>query len=222
MRSRIIGVPMKIALIGATGFVGKEILKEAVARGHAVTALVRNTDKVEKLDGVNAVKADALDTAGLAAKVKGSHIVVSAYNPGWSNPDIKAIHIAASKAITDATRQAGIKRLIIIGGAGSLYAPDGSQFVDGPHFPAEYREGALGARQALNDLRGETALDWTFVSPPFSLAPGARTGKYRLGKDEPVFDAEGKSAISVSDLAVAILDEVERPQHVKQRFTVGY
>ena len=213
---------MKIALIGATGFVGKEILKEAVARGHEVTALVRNVDNVEKLDGVTAVEADALETAALAAKLKGHDLVISAYNPGWSNPDIKAIHIEANRSIAEATKQAGVKRLIVIGGAGSLHAPDGSQFVDGPHFPAEYKEGALGARQALNDLRGETALDWTFVSPPFSLAPGARTGKYRLGRDEPVFDTGGNSTISVSDLAVAILDETEKPQHVKQRFTVGY
>ena len=112
--------------------------------------------------------------------------------------------------------------MIVIGGAGSLYAPDGSQFVDGEGFPAEYKEGALGARQALNDLRGETELDWSFVSPPFHLAPGPRTGNYRLGKDNPVFDAEGNSAISASDLAVAIMDEANTPKHAKQRFTVGY
>ena len=213
---------MKIALIGATGFVGAEILKEAVARGSSVTALVRNVDKVEKLDGVTAVEADALDTADLAAKLKGHDIVVSAYNPGWGNPDIKAVHIAASRSITEATKRAGIGRLIVVGGAGSLYNEAGGQFVDGEGFPAEYKEGALGARQALNDLRGETELDWTFLSPPFALAPGERTGKFRLGKDHPVFDAEGKSAISVSDLAVAIVDEAEKPKHIKQRFTVAY
>ena len=213
---------MKIALIGATGFVGSEILKEAVARGDSVTALVRSPDKVEKLKGVTAVEADATNTSDLAAKLKGHDIVISAYNPGWTNPDIKAVHIAASKSITAATKQAGISRLIVIGGAGSLYAPDGTQFVDGEGFPAEYKEGALGARQALNDLRGETALDWSFVSPPFHLAPGPRTGKYRLGKDNPVFDAEGNSAISASDLAVAIVDEAEKPKHSRERFTVGY
>ena len=213
---------MKIALIGATGFVGAEILKEAVARGSSVTALVRNVDKVEKLDGVTAVEADALDTADLAAKLKGHDIVVSAYNPGWGNPDIKAVHIAASRSITEATKRAGIGRLIVVGGAGSLYNEAGGQFVDGEGFPAEYKEGALGARQALNDLRGETELDWTFLSPPFALAPGERTGKYRLGKDHPVFDAEGKSAISVSDLAVAIVDEAEKPKHITPRFTVAY
>jgi putative NADH-flavin reductase len=213
---------MKIALIGATGFVGQEVRKEAVSRGHVVTALVRNPGKVENLDGVTAVEADALNTADLAAKLEGHDIVVSAYNPGWNNPDIKAIHIAASQSITAATKQAGISRVIVIGGAGSLVAPDGSQFVDGEGFPAEYKEGALGARQALADLRGETALDWSFVSPPFHLASGPRTGKYRLGKDNPVFDAEGNSAISVSDLAVAILDEAEAPKHTRERFTVAY
>jgi putative NADH-flavin reductase len=213
---------MKIALIGATGFVGTEILKEAVARGDSVTALVRSPDKVEKLNGVTAVKADALDAPNLAAKLKGHDIVISAYNPGWTNPDIKAVHIAASKAITEATKQAGIKRLIVIGGAGSLYNEAGEQFVDGEGFPAEYKEGALGARQALNDLREEHGLEWSFVSPPFHLAPGERTGTYRLGGEHPVFDAGGKSAISVSDLAVAILDEAQNQKHVRERFTVGY
>lgn len=213
---------MKIALIGATGFVGKAILQEAVSRGDSVTALVRSADKVEKMNGVTAAEVDALDTAALAAKLKGHDVVISAYNPGWTNPDIQAVHIKASKSITEATKAAGVNRLIVIGGAGSLYAEDGTQFVDGEHFPAEYKEGALGARQALTDLRDETALDWSFVSPPFQLAPGPRTGKYRLGKDHPVFDAEGKSAISVTDLAVAILDEAETPKHVKQRFTAAY
>lgn len=213
---------MKIALIGATGFVGKEILKEAIARGDSITALVRNPARVEQGDGVTAVEADALNAAPLAAKLKGHDVVISAYNPGWADPDIQAVHVKASKSITDATKAAEIGRLIVIGGAGSLYAEDGTQFVDGAHFPAEYKEGALGARQALDDLRKEKALDWSFVSPPFNLAPGPRTGKYRLGKEHPVFDAEGKSAISVSDLAVAILDEAHDPKHKKQRFTAAY
>lgn len=213
---------MKIALIGATGFVGQEILKEAVSRGDSITALVRNRAKVENQAGVTAVEADALDTADLAAKLKGHDIVISAYNPGWGNPDIKAVHIAASRSITEATKQAGVSRLIVIGGAGSLHAPDGSQFVDGEGFPADYKEGALGARQALNDLLAEVGLNWSFVSPPFHLAPGPRTGNYRLGKDNPVFDAEGNSAISTSDFAVAILDEVHAPKHAGERFTVAY
>ncbi|MGH6859434.1 MAG: NAD(P)-dependent oxidoreductase [Phyllobacterium sp.] len=213
---------MKIALIGASGFVGTEILKEAVSRGASVTALVRNTGKVEKLNGVTAVEVDVIDTAALAAQLKGHDIVISAYNPGWSLADIQAIHIKASKSITAATKAAGVGRLIVIGGAGSLYAEDGTQFVDGDHFPAEYKEGALGARQALNDLREENELDWSFVSPPFNLVPGPRTGKYRLGKDHPVFDANGKSAISASDLAVAILDEAQEPKHRRQRFTAAY
>ena len=213
---------MKIALIGATGFVGKEILKEAVSRGDSVTALVRSVDKVEKLNGVTAIEVDALDTVALTVKLKGHDIVISAYNPGWTNPDIQAVHIKASKSITEATKAAGVNRLIVIGGAGSLYAEDGTQFVDGEHFPAEYKEGALGARQALTDLKTETTLDWSFVSPPFNLAPGPRTGRYRLGKDHPVFDTEGKSAISASDLAVAIIDEAHNSKHKKQRFTAAY
>ncbi|RZS83683.1 hypothetical protein EV217_2428 [Phyllobacterium myrsinacearum] len=213
---------MKIALIGATGFVGKELLQEAVSRGHSVTALVRNPGKVEQREGVKAVKADVLDAADLTEKLKGHDIVLSAYNPGWGEPDIQAIHVKASKAITEAAKQAGVKRLIVIGGAGSLLNQEGKQFVDGPDFPAEYREGALGARQALNDLKTENGLDWSFVSPPFALVPGARTGTYRLGKDNPIFNAEGHSTISVADLAVAILDEAEAGKHIRLRFTVGY
>jgi putative NADH-flavin reductase len=213
---------MKIALIGATGFVGKDLLQEAISRGHSVTALVRNIDKVEKRDGVKAVKVDVLDVADLAEKLKGHDVVLSAYNPGWGVADIQAIHIKASKAISAATRKAGIKRLIVVGGAGSLLNQEGKQFVDGPDFPAEYREGALGARQALNDLKAENGLDWSFISPPFALVPGPRTGTYRLGKDNPVFNAEGDSTISVADLAVAIVDEAETGKHTQQRFTVGY
>jgi putative NADH-flavin reductase len=213
---------MKIALIGATGFVGKDLLQEAISRGHSVTALVRNIDKVEKCDGVKAVKADVLDVADLAEKLKGHDVVLSAYNPGWGVPNIQAVHVKASKAISEATKKAGLKRLIVVGGAGSLLNQEGKQFVDGPDFPAEYREGALGARQALNDLKAENGLDWSFVSPPFALVPGPRTGTYRLGKDNPVFNAEGHSTVSAADLAVAILDEAEAGKHIQQRFTVGY
>lgn len=213
---------MKIALIGASGFVGAAILKEAESRGHVVTALVRHPEKIVVSQNITAQKADVLDTDDLVRKLAGHDIVVSAYNPGWSEPEIRGIHIKASQSITDATRKAGIKRLIAVGGAGSLEIAPGVQLVDTPEFPAEYKEGALGARQALNDLRKEKELDWAFVSPAIILTPGERTGKYRLGTDQPVFDTEGNSKISVEDLAVAIIDEAESPKHSRQRFTAAY
>lgn len=211
----------KIALIGATGFVGAAILKEAVSRGHSVTALVRNTDKVAKLDNVTAVNADVFDTDALAKKIAGHDIVISAFNPGWADANIRENHINGSRSINEAAKKAGVKRLIAVGGAGSLEIK-GHQLVDSPEFPAEWKEGALGARQALNELREEKELDWTFVSPAIFLEPGVRTGNYRLGADEPVFDANGESKISVDDLAVAIIDEAEQGKHIGKRFTAAY
>lgn len=212
---------MKIALIGASGFVGGALLKEAASRGHSVTAIARNPDKIETVDHVAAVKGDVTDSAALAKILAGHDVVISAFNGGWGDPDIYNKHLAGSRAIAAAAKAAGT-RLVAIGGAGSLHAPDGSQFVDSAEFPAEYKQGAKAARDALGELRNETQLDWTFVSPPFSLAPGDRTGKYRVSGDTPVFDDKGNSAISVADLAVAVLDETETPAHRRQRFTVGY
>lgn len=212
----------KIALIGATGFVGSQILKEAASRGHSVTALVRNVQKVEKLDNVTAVKSDILDTDALAKTLAGHDIVISAYNPGWADPEIRTTHIKGSRSINEAAKKADVKRLIVVGGAGSLEVAPGVQLVDSPDFPAEWKQGALGARDALNELRAETALDWTFVSPAIHLEPGERTGKYRLGGDQLVVDDKGESRISTADLAVAILDEAEQGKHIQKRFTAAY
>lgn len=212
---------MKIALIGASGFVGRALLKEAVSRGHDVTAIARNPDKIERAASITAVAGDVTDPAALATRITGHDVVISAFNGGWGDPDIYTKHLAGSRAIAAAARTAAT-RLIAVGGAGSLHAPDGSQFVDSPEFPAEWKDGASAARDALAELRDETVLDWTFVSPPFSLAPGERTGHYRISADTPVFDDAGHSAISDADLAVAILDEAEKPAHRRQRFTVGY
>jgi putative NADH-flavin reductase len=212
---------MKIALIGPSGFVGPALLKEALSRGHQVTAIARNTDKIEKAPGVTATKLDVNDVAALAKTLAGHDIVISAFNGGWGDPEIYKKHRAGSEAIRQAAKAAKV-RLITIGGAGSLYAPDGSQFVDSAEFPAAYKDGALAARDALNDLKTEKELDWTFVSPAFVLTPGERTGKYRLGGEHPVFNDKGESTITIGDLSVAILDEVEKPQHSRKRFTVGY
>ncbi len=211
----------KIAIIGASGYVGTALLNEAVKRGHQVSALVRHPEKIAANANVTAVKADVLDTDGLAALLKGHDLVISAYNPGWQEADIRNIHIKGSKSISEAVKKAGIKRLIAVGGAGSLEI-NGQQLVDSPEFPAEYKEGALGARQALNDLKTENELDWSFVSPAILLVPGEATGTFRLGKDSPVFDDKGESKITVGDLAVAILDEAEQGKHIRQHFTAAY
>ncbi|MDR2312412.1 MAG: NAD(P)-dependent oxidoreductase [Brucellaceae bacterium] len=211
----------KIAIIGASGYVGTALLNEAVKRGHQVSAFVRHPEKIAANANVTAVKADVLDTDGLAALLKGHDLVISAYNPGWQEADIRNIHIKGSKSISEGVKKAGIKRLIAVGGAGSLEI-NGQQLVDSPEFPAEYKEGALGARQALNDLKAENTLDWSFVSPAILLVPGEATGTFRLGKDSPVFDDKGESKITVGDLAVAILDEAEQGKHIRQRFTAAY
>lgn len=212
---------MKIAIIGATGYVGSAVVKEAASRGHAVTAIARNTAKVPSLPGVSASAVDVTDEAALQQTLTGHELVISAFNPGWGDPDIRTKHRQGSAAIARATKQAGL-RLIEVGGAGSLYAPDGSQFVDTPNFPAEYVDGARGARDALEDRKNDTGLDWTFLSPPFELVPGPRTGKYRTSGDHPITNDAGRSTISVDDLAVALLDEAEKPAHRGERFTVGY
>ncbi|BCH25561.1 NAD(P)-dependent oxidoreductase [Mesorhizobium sp. L-8-3] len=212
---------MKIALIGASGFVGTAILKEAATRGHAVTAIVRNPDKVEKLPGVTAVKADVADADALAKAIAGHDVVVSAFNGGWGDPDIYNKHLDGSKAIIAAAGQAKT-RLIMVGGAGSLDVAPGAQLVDSPEFPAEWKAGALAARDALAAIREEKELDWSFVSPAIHLTPGEKTGVYRLGGDQPVFDAKGESGISSGDLAAAIVDEAETPKHSRRRFTLGY
>jgi uncharacterized protein len=162
-----------------------------------------------------------LADGGFAGELKGVDAVVSAYNAGWGNPRLFDDFLRGSDAIADAARQAGV-RLIVVGGAGSLFI-GGQQIVDSPQFPAEWKQGALAAREALNRLRADTtALDWTFVSPPMHLEPGERSGTFRLGGEEPVFDAQGENRITVADLAAAIVDELETPQHRRARFTAAY
>lgn len=212
---------MKIALIGATGFVGSAVLDELLRRGHQVTALARHPAKLAPRDGLTVVQADAQDAAQVAHAVAGHDAVVSAYNPGWKVPDIYDQYLRGTRAIVSGARQAGVRRLLVVGGAGSLYVAPGVQLVDTPQFPAEWKQGALAAREALTLIQAETTLDWTFLSPPILLQPGARTGHYRVGQDAPLMDGDSPGHISVTDLAVALVDEIETPRHVRQRFTVA-
>ena len=217
---------MKIALIGATGFVGAPVLSELLSRGHTVTVLARNPSKLaaqsELNPGLTVVAADALDATQVAKAVAGHDAVISAYNPGWSEPKIHDLFLQGSQAILDGVKQSGVKRVLVVGGAGSLYVAPGLQLVDTPPFPAEYKQGALAARELLNRIKLESTLEWSFLSPPIGLAPGERTGQYRVGADD-LLPGQGDqpAGISVADLAVAIVDEMEKAQHVRRRFTVA-
>ncbi|MGH7258572.1 MAG: NAD(P)-dependent oxidoreductase [Nitrospiraceae bacterium] len=213
---------MKIALIGATGFVGSAILKEALDRGHEVTAIVRHPEKLQAHPKLHSQKGDVYNNDEVARWVAGHDAIISAFNPGWSNPDIYKQQVKGTEAIIKGVKQAGVKRLLFVGGAGSLEVKPGVQSVDTPEFPKEWKQGSLATREALNMLRKESGLEWSFLSPSADLSPGQRTGKFRLGKDQLLKDASGQSRISVEDYAMAMIDEVEKPTHVRQRFTVGY
>ncbi len=212
---------MKIALIGATGFIGSHLLQEAVQRGHQVTALVQHPEKVPALPGVQAKALDALNTAALTEALRDHDLVLSAFS-GHAQPDVLGYFLQGFQSILSATKAAAVPRLLVVGGAGSLEVAPGVHLLDTPQFPAEWKASAEGARQALSLLRAEPALDWTLLSPAAMLAPGERTGVFRLGGDQLMTDAQGQSRISVADYAVAMLDELERPAHRRQRFSVAY
>jgi hypothetical protein len=214
---------MKITLIGASGFVGSSILNEALERGHNVTAIVRNPQKITVQNkNLTVIAADVMDEEKLPSLLKGNDAVISSYNPGWKDPEIFNHYLEGSQKIMNAVKSSGVKRFFVIGGAGSLEIEPGKQLVDSSQFPAEWKHGALAARDFLNIIRNENDLDWTFLSPAIMLHPGERTGKYRTNTDNPVFDENGKCEISVQDLAAALIDELENPKFIKKRFTVGY
>jgi len=215
---------MKVALIGATGFVGSALLKEAVDRGHEVTAIVRHPEKLEKREGLTAKAGDVYDTASLATLIRGNEAIISAFNPGWKNPNLYDDQVRGTASIIAAIKKAGIKRVLWVGGAGGLEVKPGVRVIDSPDMdmPLWVKPGSLATINALDQLRKEPELEWSFLSPSAELKPGHRTGKFRLGNDQLLVDATGQSKISVQDYAVAMIDELERPTHLRQRFTVGY
>jgi putative NADH-flavin reductase len=202
---------MKVALIGATGMIGSRLLAELSRRGHEVTAIVRHPEKVPALPKVTPKKGDVFDEQGLAALLKGHDAAISAVHFAQSDP---AKLIAAVKA-------AGVKRYLVVGGAGSLEVAPGKKLIDTPEFPAMYKPEAAAGGDFLELLRKEATLDWTFLSPSAVIAPGERTGKFRLGGDQLLTHAKG-SNISAEDYAIAFVDELEKPAHSRRRFTVGY
>jgi putative NADH-flavin reductase len=215
---------MKTVVFGATGNIGERIVKEALARGHDVVAVVRDPSRSKGTTApVSLVSGDATDSASVANLARGADAIVNAISPRPNSYGKPAPSLTGSaRAMIEGARQAGVKRLIIVGGAGSLEVAPGVALVDTPPFPEEYKPEALAQRDALNVYRSEAGeLDWTYVSPAAMIQPGTRTGKYRTTGDRLLMDGEAPATISFEDYAVALLDELERPQHVRQRFGVA-
>ena len=214
----------KVVLIGASGFVGTAILNELLNRGHKVTAVVRNPEKiVVNNPNLSIVKADVSSAETVAGLCKGFDDVISAYNPGWGNPDIYNQTLSVYTAILEGAKKAGVKRLLCVGGAGTLFCAPGLRVVDAGVIPESIMPAVKGLGEFyLNTLMNEKDIDWTFFSPAGIIAPGERTGKFRLGKDDLIVDKDGNSNISVEDYGVAMVDELETPAHHQERFTIGY
>ena len=203
---------MRIAVIGGTGRAGSRIVDELARRGHDVTVIVRHPEKVAPRAGVTAVRGDVFDVEELAKRLAGHDVAVSAVHFTASDP---------TKLIA-AAKQARIGRYVVVGGAGSLEVAPGVTLVSTPAFPAAYKAEAEQGGVFLDLLRRENELNWTFLSPSALFVEGERTGRFRLGVDQLLTDSTGKSWISFEDYAVALADEIERPAHPRQRFTVGY
>ena len=208
---------MNIALIGASGFIGSEILNELLSRGYKVTAIVRNPEKIKPRENLIIKKGDVEDTKALTELLKGHSAVLSAYHTGSDKA------VIGGKSIVEATRRAGIKRLIVVGGAGTLDVAPGKNLVDSPEFPAAWKDIALAARELFYFMRDKgNDLDWGFMSPAAMIEPGPRTGKFRVGADSVIFDDKGQSKITAADYAVAMVNELEKNQFIQKRFTVAY
>lgn len=220
----------KAALIGASGFVGSAILKELLDRGYKVEALARDPAKITiKSPDLTVKKLDVADEEALVDALKGYENVISAYSPGWQNPHIYEDTLTNYPKILDAAKKAKVKRLLIVGGAGTLFVKPGLRLMDSGALPKEWLPGVKSLGEFyLNTLNKEHDIDWVFFSPAANLGdlgskgPGKRTGKYRLGKDDLITDANGDSFISVEDYAKAMVDELAEPAHHKERFTIGY
>jgi len=216
---------MSIVVFGASGNIGGNIRKEALSRGLRVTA-VTNSSPIEAAPNLTALTADLADTEAVAKIVSGHDAVISAYSPGlrkYSADEAAELIRRAHESLFEGVKLGGVKRLILVGGVGSLEASPGIDVVDSDFYPADHKAHTLRNREIVRALkRGEYDLDWTYVSPPLEIKAGDRTGKFRLGEDQLLRDAEGNSRISEADFAVAILDELEQGRHVRRRFTAAY
>jgi uncharacterized protein len=209
---------MKVVLFGASGMIGSRILDELVRRGHAVTAVARHPEKVRGFNGVKPVQADVTDPASVAVVAKGADAAISAYAPPHTDP---GKILETTRALVAGLNQAGVHRLIVVGGAGSLEIAPGVQLVDTPEFPSAWMAIALAHRDVLPILK-RSDLDWTYFSPAALIEPGVRTGKFRLGGTRLVANDRGESKISAEDYAVALVDELENSQNIRKQFTAAY
>jgi len=212
---------MKVALIGATGRVGSRLLAEALSRGHAVTAISQHPEKLSPRANLRALKGDVFDTEALAELLRGHDVVIHSYAPP-RDVDRTAAQIRATQSIIAAMKRAGVRRILAVGGAGTLEAAPGVKVMETRELPKEWMGGATSTAQVKYLLEKEKELDWTSLSPSLWLRPGERTGKFRLGGDQILRDRDGQSRISFEDYAVALIDELEEPRHTGRRFTVGY
>ncbi|WP_157264061.1 NAD(P)-dependent oxidoreductase [Azohydromonas aeria] len=203
---------MKIVIFGATGRIGSRLLSEALARGHEVTVIAREPARLQMRQGLTVKKGDLRDEAALIPLVAGHDAVLT------------AVHFtdADAEKFLRIVRGAGVARLLVTGGAGSLLVAPERQLVDSPDFPAAFRAEAEAGRAFLQSLQACRDVEWTFLSPSLVIVPGERTGRFRLGRDELLRDDAGNSRISMEDFAMAMLDELEQPRHAHARFTVGY
>ena len=217
---------MKIVLYGATGKAGSRILTELLARGHEVVAIVRNPDKLAPNDGLTVQQGDLSSVEAIAEAIGGAQAVVSAYGPPADKTEqilgVTKREIAAVQQVSqEASSPEHAPRLIVVGGAGSLEVAPGVTLESAKDFPAAWKPIAQAHTNALELLRA-SSIDWTYLSPSAFFEPGQRTGKFRLGQDQLLTAPDGKSSISMEDYAIALVDELEQPQHRRQRFTVGY
>ena len=209
---------MKVTLYGATGAIGSRILNELLSRGHSVTAVARDISKLNPKKGLTAKTGNAEDPRSVAETAKGSDAVISAYSPGFETPQ-KLVDTV--KSLIAGLKQAGVKRFLMVGGAAGLEVAPGVLVIDSPDFPAAWKPIAQAHIDALKVLR-TADLDWTYFSPAALIAPGQRTGNFRLGTNRLLADSKGVSQISAEDYAIAMVDELEKGRHIRERFTAAY
>lgn len=213
---------MKISIIGATGFVGRALVAEALLRHHQVTAISRHSNQLSQHAHLITAAGDITDIPWLTSRLKGQDVVISAFNGGWQTPNLYQDTVAGNLAILHAVQKSMVKRFIVVGGAGSLKTTAGIDLIDSPDFPAEIKPGAQAMREFKNQLQSIDSLDWTYVSPAAMLEEGERTETFRLGGNQLLMNGNTPAKISVEDFAVAILDEVNNSQFIRQQFTAAY
>jgi putative NADH-flavin reductase len=202
---------MKVAVIGGTGRAGSRIVEELARRGHQVTAIARKPEAAAQLPGVTAKAVDIHDAQAMTEALKGHDVVVSALRFADATP----------AEVIGPVKASGVPRYLVVGGASSLMA-GGQRLFDSPHFPEAYKAEAGAGIGFLDALKAEPALDWSYLSPSMIFDGAERTGKFRLGGDDLLTAADGKSSITFPDFAIAMVDEIETPKHRRRRFTVGY